>query len=99
MPRARKVAIPQAVACLEPCLSACAKTPIETAADRTRTTRNWPKLSSYKNRRPRYVTAPRNSSIVRAVIVWNLALPRAPRATDTFAIVAVSGASTTLTKS
>src|SRR5689334_12227013 len=44
-------------------------------------------------------TASRNSSIVSAVSVRIFVLPRAPRATDTRAIVAESGASTTLTKS
>jgi len=34
-----------------------------------------------------------------AVKVWSLALPRAPRAIETRAIVAASGASTTFTKS
>jgi len=34
-----------------------------------------------------------------AVSVWSFALPRAPRAIDTRAIVAASGASTTFTKS
>src|SRR5439155_11219092 len=41
----------------------------------------------------------KNSSIVSAVSVWSFALPRAPSATGTLAIVAASGASTTLTKS
>ena len=35
----------------------------------------------------------------RAVKVWSFALPRAPSAIDTRAIVAASGASTTFTKS
>jgi hypothetical protein len=47
MPRARKVAIPHAVACRFPCLSAWAKTASEAAADSETTTKNWPKLSSY----------------------------------------------------
>ena len=57
MPSARNVAIPQAVACRFPCFSACAKTAIDTAAEMTRTTRNWPKLSSYNEG---YVTVSRN---------------------------------------
>src|SRR5256714_12415410 len=40
-----------------------------------------------------------NSSIENAVSVCSFALPRAPSATDTRAIVAASGASTTFTKS
>ena len=44
-------------------------------------------------------TAARNSSIESAESVCSFALPRAPSATETRAIVASSGASTTFTKS
>ena len=64
MPRARKVAIPQAVACRFPCLSAWAKTASDAAADSETTRKNWPKLSSYN-----YDTALRNSSIESALSV------------------------------
>ncbi len=68
MPRARKVAIPQAVACRFPCLSAWAKTASEAAADSETTTKNWPKLSSY-NYDTAQDTAERNSSIESALSV------------------------------
>lgn len=50
-PAARNVAIPQAVACLFPFLSACANTAIDAAAARTVTIRNSPKVSRYTRRR------------------------------------------------
>ena len=88
--------MPHAVARLLPCRSAWLKTSSEQPAATASAKRNAPGVSSVNHC---YSSAERKSSIDIAVTVWIRALPRAPSATETFAIVFSSGASTTFTKS
>ena len=96
MPEARNAAIPHAVALRLPCLLACAKTRTAEAVQSATRTAKAPGLGSTGGD---YSSALRKSSIVIAGMVCSFALPRAPSAIDTLAIVPSSGASTTFRKS